>query len=153
MFIDDQKETEQAPCFKKSKTNLYFAVVLLLVLLIFLVAGCSWFALDFLGKQRYLNGYEELDCIVSDDECYKNLCPDGMIWNTTTSTCHLLTQSTCCYGQDRVVKCWDSLLGTRNCSMIQVAGVAQSGYKLFCRAGFIWVPWKNSCYRATKHPI
>ena len=128
-------------------------LVILLVLLILILAVSSVFGLDYQRKQRYLAGYDKLECQSSDNECYQQLCPDGMFWNKKTDTCHVHDQSFCCKDEDRILRCTSVSQEESVCSRVQVAGVGHSAYKLFCRRGFLWVPWKKRCFRAIEQAI
>ena len=125
----------------------------LLVLLVVILAGVSWFGLDHVRKDNYLRGYQELECPSHDYGCHHQLCPDGMFWKNDSDICDVDHQSFCCHDQDRVIRCRTRHQEERGCSRVHVAGVAHTSYKLFCSRGFLWVPWRKQCFRAVNSEL
>ena len=122
----------------------------LLFLLVSSLAGGSWFALDHVRKLRYIWGYEELMCYPHDLDCYRQICPDGMVWRKASDICRLQDTSFCCENQNGTIRCKPTNQKKKVCSKVQIAGVSSTAYKLFCRRGFLWVPWRKKCFRAVE---
>ena len=139
-FHTEKKKTEENSKFRKKFPFFCLAFILLTVMV------GLWFFLLHVDKVRYVTGYEEFLCNNTDVKCLISLCPQGMYWSIEEH-CKFRKSEDCCQNERNIINCNPSTQNKSNCFGLKLAGASQSGYKLFCRPGFLWVPWRRKCFR------
>ena len=119
-------------------------VICLIILVLSIIIGIKLY-FSLINPPMYSVGYSEFSCPSQNISCQSLLCPEGMAWTDDICSSNSPSDIRCCMSSSTsILSC-----SRKNCSSSLVsASVVPSGQQVFCRTGYLWVPWRRKCFRS-----
>ena len=143
-FFDEQRRKK----FRRRRRKLVFLVLLLILAIII----GTFVMLGPYRRYKFVQGFEEFSCKDEDSACLSLECPQGMVWSKESEECDLPESHKCCRNSQSIIMCLnyeDEQDKDEECIEILRLGWVAPFSRVFCKPGFIWVPWKRKCFRST----